>query len=155
MLQGGRKLLSLSAGYVFQIVTSQAATEEVDLRSGLSCRTLALRLLAAPAVLAGVATVGCARTSTPAPQLRAAPFLELRLAFKDSASGRHRIHHAGTTAFLAPDALLTDEDLLSVKRRHATRRVNTRRSPSPVGETGDRHGQTCRLSDGSSAQLAR
>src|SRR5687768_10340764 len=76
---------------------------------------LALRLLAAPAVLAGVATVGCARTSTPAPQLRAPPFLELRLAFKDSAAGRERIYHAGTTAFLAPEALLTDEDLLSVR----------------------------------------
>ena len=75
----------------------------------------ALAYVGAAILLAEVAA-GCARPS-PAPPKPAAPppFLALRLAFSDAAAGRDRTRYGDTTVFLAPDALMSDDDLLGVR----------------------------------------
>ena len=85
------------------------------MRPALKLLVHGLGFVVTAVVLAGVATVGCARMSTVAPRTaRPAPFLALRLAFNDSALGRERARYGDTTFFLAPDVLLSDEDVLSV-----------------------------------------
>src|SRR5687768_14017912 len=80
-----------------------------------------LRCAAAAVVLAGVATASCVRRSPEAQNSAAptpaspAPLLAVRLAFKDPAAGRERARYGDTTVFLAPEVLLSDDDLLSVR----------------------------------------
>jgi hypothetical protein len=71
---------------------------------------------AAAVALAGVMAAGCARSSpaTPKPAIPP-PFLALRLAFTAAAAGRDAVRYGDTTVFLAPDVLMSDDDVLSVR----------------------------------------
>jgi preprotein translocase subunit SecD len=83
--------------------------------TALSSRLHGLRFLAAALLLTGVATAGCARTSTVVSSTAdPAPLFALRLAFNDSASGREPVQYGDATFFLAPEVLLSDDDVLSV-----------------------------------------
>jgi preprotein translocase subunit SecD len=63
-----------------------------------------------------VAAGGCARSAsvTPKPAVPS-PFLALRLAFAEAASGREAARYGDTTVFLARDVLMSDDDVLSVR----------------------------------------
>jgi len=57
------------------------------------------------------------RRASPATQKPAVPppFLPLRLAFTAAAAGRDEVRYGDTTVFLAPDVLMSDDDVLSVR----------------------------------------
>ena len=71
---------------------------------------------AAAVALAGMATAGCVRPSPATPKpADSPPFLALRLAFDGAAAGRDPVRYGDTTVFLAPDVLMSDDDVLSVR----------------------------------------
>ena len=97
-----------------------------------------LRFLAAVVFLPIAATVGCAGTSTMLSGKSDQPsFFTLRVAFNDSTAGRERVQYGATTYFLAPEVLLSDDDVLSassVMRPDAGLLLNVRFRP----ESGQR-----------------
>ena len=73
---------------------------------------------AVAALIVSTVLPGCVSTpatpATPPPPIRSS-FLALRLAFADSAPGRQAARYADTTVFLAPEVLMSDDDVIRVR----------------------------------------
>ena len=71
--------------------------------------------VAAAVVIAEVMLAACASAPAPTKPATPEPFFAIRLAFADSAPGRQLARYGDTTVFLAPDAVMSDNDLRRVR----------------------------------------